>query len=160
MKRDAQSRLLRVPKEFPHVQAPVIRGRLLRRGWLDVQVAGAISSKVSIVKARAVVYSLGIAVVDVNITFVGLIQRLVGRREEAVQVPEGTTLGGLLQMLVARYGRDLEERLLEHGDLAAHATVLINGRNAIPLGALQAKLSDGSESQVEIVVLGPPLMGG
>jgi len=103
---------------------------------------------------------LGIAVVDVNITFVGLIQRLVGRREEAVQVPEGTTLGGLLQMLVARYGRDLEERLLEHGDLAAHATVLINGRNAIPLGALQAKLSDGSESQVEIVVLGPPLMGG
>ena len=98
--------------------------------------------------------------VEVKITFVGLIQRLVGRREEAVVVPEETTLGALLQELVARYGRELEERLLENGDLAAHATVLINGRNAMTQGGLQAKLSDGSESQVEIVVLGPPLMGG
>ena len=98
--------------------------------------------------------------VDVKITFVGLIQRLVGHREEALQVPEETTLGGLLRMLTERYGRDLEERLLEHGDLAPHATVLINGRNAISLGALQAKLSDGAASHVEIVVLGPPLMGG
>jgi len=101
-----------------------------------------------------------IPMVDVKITFVGLIQRLVGHREEAYQVPEEATLGSLLRMLTDRYGPDLEERLLENGNLAAHATVLINGRNAIPLGALQARLSDGSESHVEIVVLGPPLMGG
>ena len=101
-----------------------------------------------------------IPVVEVKITFVGLIQRLVGRREEAVLVPEETTLGGLIEKLVARYGQELEERLLENGDLAAHAAVLINGRNAMTQGGLQAKLSDGSESQVEIVVLGPPLMGG
>ena len=98
--------------------------------------------------------------VTVKITFVGLIQRLVGCREEAVLVPEETTLGGLLQELVARYGQKLEERLLENGDLAVHATVLINGRNAMTQGGLQAKLSDGSQSHVEIVVLGPPLMGG
>ena len=98
--------------------------------------------------------------VEVKITFVGLIQRLVGRREEAVLVPEETTLGGLIEKLVARYGQELEERLLENGDLAAHAAVLINGRNAMTQGGLQAKLSDGLESQVEIVVLGPPLMGG
>ncbi|MDP2604927.1 MAG: MoaD/ThiS family protein [Deltaproteobacteria bacterium] len=95
-----------------------------------------------------------------KITFVGLIQRLVGRREEAILVPEETTLGGLIEKLVARYGPELEERLLENGDLAAHAAVLINGRNAMTQGGLQAKLSDGSESHVEIVVLGPPLMGG
>jgi molybdopterin converting factor small subunit len=99
-------------------------------------------------------------VVDVKIIFVGLIRRVVGRREEAVQVPEETTLGSLLQILAARYGRGLEEHLLENGDLAAHATVLINGRNVIPQGALQARLGGGSESRVEIVVLGPPLMGG
>ncbi|MBI2180661.1 MAG: MoaD/ThiS family protein [Deltaproteobacteria bacterium] len=95
-----------------------------------------------------------------KITFVGLIQRLVGRREEAVVVPEETTLGGLIEKLVARYGQELGERLLENGELAAHASVLINGRNAMTEGGLQAKLSDGSQSQVEIVVLGPPLMGG
>jgi len=99
-------------------------------------------------------------VIEVKIIFVGLIQRLVGRREEAVLVQEETTLGGLIEKLVARYGQELEERLLENGDLAAHAAVLINGRNAVTQGGLQAKLSDGSESQVEIVVLGPPLMGG
>ncbi len=98
--------------------------------------------------------------VEVKITFVGLIQRLVGRREEAVLVAEETTLGDLIEKLVASYGQELGERLLENGDLAAHATVLINGRNAMTQGGLQAKLSDGSESQVEIVVLGPPLMGG
>ena len=98
--------------------------------------------------------------VEVKIIFVGLIQRLVGRREEAVVVPEETTLGGLIEKLVARYGQELGERLLENGELAAHASVLINGRNAMTQGGLQAKLSDGSQSQVEIVVLGPPLMGG
>jgi molybdopterin converting factor small subunit len=99
-------------------------------------------------------------VVEVRVTFVGLIQRLVGRREEAVVLPQETTLGGLLQELVARYGQELEERLLENGELAAHVTVLINGRNALTQGGLTAKLGDGSQSHVEIVLLGPPLMGG
>lgn len=98
--------------------------------------------------------------VEVKVTFVGVLQRVAGCREEAVRVPEGTTLGGLLRELVKRHGRELEEYLLENGDLAALATVLVNGRNAVGQGGLQAKLSDGSESQVEIVVLGPPLMGG
>lgn len=99
-------------------------------------------------------------VIEVRVTFVGLLQRLVGRREEVVLLEQEATLGGLLQELVARYGRELEERLLENGELAAHATVLINGYNALTRGGLTAKLSDGSQSHVEIVVLGPPLMGG
>ncbi len=98
--------------------------------------------------------------VEVKINFVGVLQRIVGRREEVVSVPENTTLGDLLRELIARHGRELEEHLLENGNLAALATVLINGRNALSQGGLQAKLTDGSESHVEIVVLGPPLMGG
>ena len=113
-----------------------------------------------VLKLSVVVCSHGVPVVEVKITFVGLIQRLVGQREEAVLVSEETTLGGLIEKLVARYGKELEERLLENGDLAAHASVLINGRNAMTQGGLEAKLSDGSASHVEIVVLGPPLMGG
>jgi molybdopterin converting factor small subunit len=99
-------------------------------------------------------------VVEVKITFVGLVRRVVGCREETVLVPEETTLGGLLRELVARHGGELEEHLLENGDLAALTTVLVNGRNALSQGGLQAKLTDGTESNVEIVVLGPPLMGG
>jgi molybdopterin synthase sulfur carrier subunit len=99
-------------------------------------------------------------VVEVKITFVGLIQRLVGHREETIQLPPETTLGDLLQELAARYGQELVERILENGQLAAHVTVLINGYNALNQGGLTAKLSDGSQSHVEIVVLGFPLMGG
>ncbi len=99
-------------------------------------------------------------VVEVKVTFVGVLQRLVGCREETVLVPEETTLGGLLRELISRYGRELEEYVLENGDLAALATVLVNGRNALSQGGLQAKVSNGSENRVEIVVLGPPLMGG
>jgi molybdopterin converting factor small subunit len=98
--------------------------------------------------------------VEVKVTFVGVLQRIAGCREEAVQVAEETTLGGLLRELVARHGRQLEEHLLENGDLAALATVLVNGRNALTQGGLQAKVNGGSENQVEIVMLGPPLMGG
>jgi molybdopterin converting factor small subunit len=99
-------------------------------------------------------------VIEVRVTFVGLIQRLVGSREEVITLPPETTLGRLLEVLVTRFGRGLEERLLENGDLADHATVLINGSNALTQGGLTAKLSNGSPSHVEIVVLGPPLMGG
>jgi molybdopterin converting factor small subunit len=98
--------------------------------------------------------------IEVRVTFVGLIQRLIGSREEVVTLPSETTLGKLIEDLVARFGQGLEERLLENGDLADQATVLINGRNALSQGGLKAKLGNGSPSHVEIVVLGPPLMGG
>ena len=98
---------------------------------------------------------------EVAVTFVGLIQRLVGRRQESFTLPPHVnSLGGLLHELATCYGRELEERLVENGELSPQATVLINGRNALSQGGLAAKLSDGSQSQVEIVLLGPPLMGG
>ncbi|MFQ5682364.1 MAG: MoaD/ThiS family protein [Candidatus Binatia bacterium] len=98
--------------------------------------------------------------VEVTVTFVGLIKRLVGTGEEVVSLSPKATLGKLLEVLVARFGRGLEEHLLEDGDLAAHATVLINGRNALSQGGLRAELNSDPHSRLEIVVLGPPLMGG
>ena len=98
--------------------------------------------------------------VEVKVTFVGLIQRVVGRREEAIRLPQEATLESLIGELVSRYGRELEERLLENGELAAHATVLVNGQNALNCGGLKTRLDEGSPNQVEIVLLGPPLMGG
>jgi molybdopterin converting factor small subunit len=97
---------------------------------------------------------------DIKVTFVGLIHRLVRSREEFVTLPRGTTLGELLQELIARFGLELKEYLLQDGELAPFATILIDGRNALSQGGLGAKLSDDSQSHVEIVVLGPPLMGG
>ncbi len=99
-------------------------------------------------------------VAELRVTFVGLVQRLVGRREETIALPQEASLADLLQALIGRYGEELEQALLEEGELADHVTVLINGYNAVPRGGLMAKLSDGSQSHIEIVLLGPPLMGG
>lgn len=95
-----------------------------------------------------------------TITYVGLIQRIAGRREEVLALGSEATLGELLHKLCARYGPEIERYLLERGELAGHATVLLNGRNAHSQGGLAAKLGDGSQSRVEIIVLGPPVAGG
>ncbi len=93
-------------------------------------------------------------------TFAGLIQRTVGTRETALTLPPGTTLAGLLQELAARYGPTLEEQLVYRGELSPHAAVLIDGHNAQELGGLDAVLDQYGPGQVEIVLLGPPVMGG
>ena len=95
-----------------------------------------------------------------TVTYVGLIQRVIGRREEVLTLDPEATLGELLRELCSRYGPEFERYLLEHGELAGHATVLLNGRNAYNQGGLAAKLGDDSQDRVEIVVLGPPVAGG
>lgn len=94
--------------------------------------------------------------VQVRVTFIGLIQRLAQRREETFSVTPDATLGDLVRALVARFGPDAERYLLENGDVSRHATILIDGRNALSQGGLMAKLGHS----IEVVVLGPPLMGG
>jgi molybdopterin converting factor small subunit len=91
---------------------------------------------------------------------VGLIRRISGRREDVLAFDPETTLGELLRQLCLRYGPEFEHYLLEHGELASQATVLLNGRNASSRGGMAAKLGDDSQDHVEIVVLGPPVAGG
>ncbi len=98
--------------------------------------------------------------IKVKVTFVGLVQRLVGCREEVFLLPRESTLGELLEQLVARFGPAFEERVIEDGDLGRQANVLINGYNALGQGGLLAKLANGSKTEVQIVMLAPPLMGG
>jgi molybdopterin converting factor small subunit len=95
-----------------------------------------------------------------RVTYVGLIQRVIGRREEMMTLDPQATLGELLRELCSRYGPEFERYLLEQGELANHATVLLNGRNAHSRGGLAARLGDDSQDHVEIVVLGPPVAGG
>lgn len=98
--------------------------------------------------------------VKVKVTFVGLVQHLVGCREEVFLLRQESTLGELLKELVARFGPGFEERIIENGNLGRQVNVLINGRNALSQGGLMAKLRNGLQTEVRIVVLAPPLMGG
>lgn len=95
---------------------------------------------------------------DLHVHYIGLIQRTVGKRDERISLGEGARIEHLVQELVRRYGRDLEERLLDGDELGPLVTILVDGVNCAGQGGLQTKLD--TQGQVEIVVLGPPPMGG
>jgi hypothetical protein len=75
-------------------------------------------------------------------------------------LPSGSTLGTLLHVLTERYGEAFQELLLPDGELAPHALVTINGEYARQVGGANAILEEPGGTQVEIVLLGPPPMGG
>jgi len=98
--------------------------------------------------------------VQCKVVFAGLIKRVVGTSEMTLTLPPDATLGDLLTELSGRFGSEFEEKILMNGDLANHAIVMIDGEYARDLGGMSARLDRHSPAQVEIVLLGPPLLGG
>ncbi len=98
--------------------------------------------------------------IQCKVIFAGLIKRVVGTSEMTVTLPAGSTLGDLLADLTARFGQEFEDKILLNGDLANHAVVMIDGDYAREVGGMQARLDRQTPAQVEIVLLGPPLLGG
>lgn len=95
-----------------------------------------------------------------KVIFAGLIKRVAGTSEMTVELPADATLGDLLSDLTVRFGQEFEDKILLNGDLANHAVVLIDGEYAREIGGMQARLDRQVPAQVEIVLLGPPLLGG
>lgn len=99
--------------------------------------------------------------ITVRLVYVGMIQRLLGRREEEMELPGGSTLRDLLARLSALYGPELRDQLLTgEGELMPTANLMVDGRNPMRGGGLETRLCEEGATQVEIVVLGPPPMGG
>ena len=95
-----------------------------------------------------------------KVIFAGLIKRVAGTSEMTVTLPPDATLGDLLKDLSSRFGSEFEDKILMNGDLANHAVVMIDGEYAREVGGMNARLDRQSPAQVEIVLLGPPLLGG
>jgi molybdopterin converting factor small subunit len=99
-------------------------------------------------------------VIQHKVIFGGLVRRAAGTSEMLMALPSGATLGTLLRELSARLGPEFAGYLLSNGELSPHALVTIDGRYARELGGLEATLAREGLGQVEIVLLGPPVMGG
>jgi hypothetical protein len=95
-----------------------------------------------------------------KVVFAGLIKRVAGTSEMTVTLPPDATLGDLLKDLSVRFGSEFEDKILMNGDLANHAVVMIDGEYAREVGGMDAPLDRQTPAQVEIVLLGPPLLGG
>jgi len=73
-----------------------------------------------------------------------------------LELPEGSTVGSLLDELVRQLGKGLEEAILdERGKPAKFVKIMVNGRDIDFLSGLDTVLRDGDE-----VSLFPPVGGG
>ena len=94
-----------------------------------------------------------------QVLYYGLLKRMAGCAEETIELPEGSVLADLVNLLVSRHGPPMEKLLLTGGgELRAEAAVLVNGRNAVLEQGLATPLQE--EDEAVIVVLAPALAGG
>lgn len=94
--------------------------------------------------------------VDVKVRGVGLTRQLLGQTEVTMAVPDGTTVGGLLDQLAAekgdtfaRYARNPQE-----ANPYAPLRIVLNGRDLIPQQAPQTVLTEGDDLLIFLPIAG------
>jgi len=84
------------------------------------------------------------------------ISKILTGRCVSVELEDSQTLGGLLQELTDKYGREFYDAVCdEEGYAADNVAILINGTSAAAIGGIEARLRDGDE-----VVILPSIHGG
>ena len=93
---------------------------------------------------------------DVRVTFMGELPSIIGQRSLQVALPEGATVGELLESLSKTYGDNFTSRVF-CTPAKLHHTMLIfvDGENIKDRGGLAATLGTG---EVEVIML--PMLGG
>jgi molybdopterin synthase subunit MoaD len=95
------------------------------------------------------------SLVKLRVKFLASLYELTGMLKTEVEVPDGLTVRGLIDVLTEKYARLKEELLDEGGNLKPMYNILVNGRAIEWLGGLDTLLKDGDE-----VVFIPPAAGG
>jgi molybdopterin synthase sulfur carrier subunit len=90
----------------------------------------------------------------VTVRTFGHLTAIVGSNQVGVEFP-GTTVGDLLEELIARYGDAMRGVLYPRGSFSELMCVLVNGRNMSHLGGPATILKDG-----DIVSVLPITAGG
>jgi MoaD family protein len=91
-----------------------------------------------------------------RVQYMAQLRAAVGRAEESVELPDGSSLAALFNHLAATYGRDAEPHLLSvNGQAQPGLLVVVNGTARPAREAGMTVLRAGDE-----VVLLPPIAGG
>jgi len=91
------------------------------------------------------------SLVKLRVRFLASLYELAGVLKTEVEVPDGLTVRGLIDVLTEKYAKLREELLDEGGNLKPMYNILVNGRAVEWLGGLDTLLKDGDE-----VVFIPP----
>ncbi len=85
------------------------------------------------------------------------VREIVGKKEESIEVEDGTTVESLLKLLSKRYGQQFADYVFdrETGVPRDHLQFLIDGKSATSLQGLKTKIPNGC--QFAII---PPVGGG
>jgi molybdopterin converting factor small subunit len=95
--------------------------------------------------------------VAVRVRFMGDLRAVIGKRDETMTLPQGSTVGDLFASLCRSYGEPFVSRVFSKaGALQHYVVVFVNGENIKEAGGLGRRLE---ESEVEIIML-PMFEGG
>jgi len=95
--------------------------------------------------------------VAVRVKFMGDLRAVIGKRDETMTLPQGSTVGDLFASLCRSYGEPFVSRVFSKaGALQHYVLVFVNGENIKEAGGLGRRLE---ESEVEIIML-PMFEGG
>ena len=92
----------------------------------------------------------------VRVQYSAQLQTVAGRSEEEIELPEGSNLGGLLNLLAERHGAAAAPHLLASATTVSPSLlVVVNGSASAARDAATRTLESG-----DIVLLLPPIAGG
>ncbi len=94
-----------------------------------------------------------------RVRFIGLLQNLLGTKEEELSLSRATTLRDLIGSLTERHGKEFQNRVLnQEGRLRQTIRVVVDGNQLDEEDALDTWLTD--ENELAILLIVPPMAGG
>ena len=91
-----------------------------------------------------------------KIQYFAFVRELVNLREETIDVPAGTNVRNLLDLLTAKYGNKLKEYLLDGaGNPREYLQFLLNEKSISQIDGFATPLTNGST-----IAIIPPVGGG
>jgi molybdopterin synthase sulfur carrier subunit len=93
----------------------------------------------------------------VDVQFFAAVRELVGLREETLELPNGSTVKNLLDVLVERHGQSLRNYIYDpkSDELRWSLQVLVGDKPTSALNGLTTELTDGC-----VLAIIPPVGGG
>ncbi len=95
--------------------------------------------------------------ITVKIRLLLKFKELIGEREVPLTISEETTVGILLEIMVQKWGKDLEKMIFEPDtdQLSDHIQLMVNGQNILFLQGMDTIINNGDE-----FLIFPPVGGG
>ena len=105
---------------------------------------------------QSLIYFVLIGTMRIKIVYLGLVRNKIGKNEEQYEVSEGSSLDGLLKILVKKYGDKLQSIVGERKESRLDPTFIttVNGVLKDPFQENSATLKDGDIVTVMTLISG------